>query len=98
MVLTTSATSGPAGSQLIGSRGSPSGVVTIGSGCSSGEGKPRTTTSSSSAMPTPLGGTTGTTGWNEPRATAVSRSLIRVSIEMSSPDSQRSSRVSSSDS
>ena len=78
--------------------GPPCGVVTVGSGCSSGDGKPRTMTSSSSVIPSPLSGATGRTGWNEPRATAVSRSLIRVSRPMSSPVSQRSSRVSSSDS
>ena len=36
-----------------GSRGSPSGVVTAGAGCSNGEGNPRTTTSSSSAVAEP---------------------------------------------
>ena len=54
VVFTTSATSGPAGSAVSGSRGSPSGVVTGGSGCSSGDGKPRVTRSSSSRMPSPL--------------------------------------------
>ncbi len=53
VVLTTSASSGPAGSQASPVTGVPSRVVTDGSGCSSGDGKAWVITSSSSARPMP---------------------------------------------
>ena len=62
MVLTTSASSGPAGSQDSAVTGVPSRVVTMGSGCSSGDGKAWVITSSSSAMPMPRGEDTASTG------------------------------------
>jgi hypothetical protein len=62
VVLTTSATSGPSGSQPSGALGSPSGVVTAGIRCSPGAGKPWVTSSSSSRVPTPVSAETGITG------------------------------------
>ena len=62
VVLTTSASSGPAGSQVKPSTGVPSRVVTVGIGCSSGAGKAWVITSSSSAMPIPRGEDTASTG------------------------------------
>src|SRR5262249_19703092 len=96
VVLTTSATSGPAGSQVSDSRGLPSTVVTGGSSCSGGDGNALVSTSSSSAMPTPRVAHTGITGWNEPRATPVSRSVTSTCGSISSPDRYRSIRDSSS--
>ena len=58
---------------------------TLGSGCSSGDGNPPISTSSSASRPIPLDAQTGITGWNVPRATAVSRSSMRVVTSMSSP-------------
>ena len=84
-VFTTSATSRPRGSPLIGSASLPAGVNTSGEACSSGDGKPSTARSSSSAQPTPDTEQTGTTGWKLPWATAFSRSSVRVSWEISSP-------------
>ena len=85
VVFTTSATSGPSGSQVIGAAASPEGVKTSGEGCSAGDGKPRTARSSSSAHPTPVSEHTGTTGWNVARATARSRSSTSTSSSISSP-------------
>jgi len=62
VVLTTSATSGPAGSQLSGPRGEPSGVVTGGTSCSSGDGKAWVITSRTSVMPSPVGAAVASTG------------------------------------
>ena len=45
------------------SAAAPAGVKTSGEGCSSGDGKPSTARSSSSAQPTPVTEQTGTTGW-----------------------------------
>ncbi len=59
---------------------------TSGSGCSSGDGNPPTSTSSRASSPIPLLAHTGITGWNVPRATAVSRSSISVVSSMSSPE------------
>ena len=62
VVLTTSATSGPFGSQASGSRGSPVSPVTGGSSCSSGDGNPWVSTSSSASSPTRVSAHTGMTG------------------------------------
>jgi hypothetical protein len=62
VVLTTSAHSRPAGSQVSGSTGTPSGRVTGSSGCSSGDGNAAVSTSSSSVIPTPVPAQTGSTG------------------------------------
>ena len=62
VVLTTSATSGPLGSQVSGARGVASRPVTAGSGCSSGDGKPLTSTSSSASRPSRVSAQTGITG------------------------------------
>ena len=75
-VLTISATSGSLGSQVIAAAVAPAGVNTSGEGCSSGDGKPLTARSSSSAHPTPVTEQTGTTGWKVARATAFSRSSV----------------------
>ncbi|AMM31076.1 hypothetical protein SA2016_0378 [Sinomonas atrocyanea] len=56
-----------------------------GTACSAGDGKPRRTSSRISAVPRPVGAEAGTTGKNEPRATAFSRSPMIVSRPMSSP-------------
>ncbi len=56
----------------------PSMPVTAGSGRSSGDGNPPASTSSSASSPVPLLAQTGMTGWNPPRATAVSRSSTSV--------------------
>ena len=85
VVLTTSASSGPFGSQLSLSRSLPCGVNTSGSGCSSGDGNPLVATSSSSSVPTPVLLHTGITGKKEPRATAFSRSSISTFSSISSP-------------
>ncbi len=98
VVLTTSATSGPSGSQVSAGPALPSGVKTSGMGCSSGEGKPATTRSSSSVTPAADVASTGSTGWKDPRATARSRSASRRARSTSSPPRKRSIRVSSSDS
>ena len=47
-------------------------------GAPSGDGNPPISTSSSASSPIPLEAQTGITGWNVPRATAVSRSSISV--------------------
>ncbi len=62
VVLTTSASSGPAGSQASPVTGVPSRVLTDGSGCSSGDGKACVMTSSSSPMPMPRREDTASTG------------------------------------
>ena len=63
VVLTTSATSGPAGSQVSGSCGVPSRSVTGGSACSSGDGNALVSTSSSASEAEPGGrAQTGSTG------------------------------------
>ncbi len=62
VVLTTSATSGPFGSQVSGSRGSPSTPATAGRSCSSGDGKALVSTSSSASRPTLVSAQTGITG------------------------------------
>ena len=98
VVLTISATSGPLGSQSIASATAPAGVKTSGEGCSCGDGNPVTARSSSSAQPTPVWEQTGTTGKKVARATAVSRSSVSTSEEISSPPRYRSISVSSSDS
>ncbi len=84
-VRTTSATRVPRGSLVIASATAPAGVKTSGEGCSSGDGKPSTARSSSSAQPMPVTEHTGTTGWKLARATAFSRSSVRVSWEICSP-------------
>ena len=85
VVPTTSATSGPSGSQLSGGRGEPSSPVTAGTSCSSGDGNADTRLSSSTSSPTPVAAQTGTTGWRWPLATAFSRSVISTSVSISSP-------------
>jgi hypothetical protein len=63
VVFTTSASSGPSGSQESPSTGSPvTADATGGSGCTSGEGNARVMISSSSAMPMPSGEDTASTG------------------------------------
>ena len=62
MVLMTSPSSGPFGSQRSPFTGLPSTVVTTGIGCSMGEGKACVMTSSSSANPTPCGAEAARTG------------------------------------
>ena len=89
-VLTTSAASGPSGSQASAGRGPPSGAVTAGAARSSGVGKPPVTSSSSSTVPRPCrapsaAGAAASTGWKVPRATARSRSSTSVSTSISSP-------------
>ena len=85
VVFTTSATSGPFGSQPIVGAGTPCGVNTSGSGCSSGDGNRAVAISSSSAVPTPVVEHTGTTGKNDAAATALSRSSISTAWSISSP-------------
>ena len=85
VVFTTSASSGPAGSQAGDGRVAPAGVNTAGVGCSGGEGKPLTMTSNSSAVPTPVVLHTGSTGKNEALATAFSRSSVSTDTSTSSP-------------
>ena len=85
VVFTTSATSGPSGSQVISPAGAPAGVKTCGDGCSDGDGKARVARSSSSVQPMPVSEQTGTTGKNVARATARSRSAIRTFSSISSP-------------
>ncbi len=85
VVLTTSATSGPSGSQAIAPAAAPEGLNTSGEGCSAGDGNARTARSSSSVQPTPVAEQTGTTGKNVARATARSRSAISTSSAISSP-------------
>ena len=63
VVFTTSASSGPFGSPVRPSTGSPvTADVTGGRGCSSGEGNAWVTISRSSAMPMPSGEETASTG------------------------------------
>ena len=62
VVFTTSASSGPSGSQDRPLAGLPSTVVTAGIGCSCGAGKACVITSSSSAMPMPCGADAASTG------------------------------------
>ncbi len=63
MVFTTSASSGPSGSQVSPLTASPvTADATGGSGCSSGEGNAWVMISSSSAMPMPSGEETASTG------------------------------------
>ncbi len=86
MVRTTSASSGPSGSAARSPvRGAPARSVTAGSGRSTGAGTALARPSNSSARPRPVAAQTGMTGWNEPRATAVSRSAMSVAWSMSSP-------------
>ena len=80
VVLTTSATSGPAGSQEQPLRGLPSGLVTGGTACSSGDGNAWVMTSSSSASAEPgRRRRRGSTGIERALATAVSRSSMSTS-------------------
>ena len=62
MVLTTSASSGPLGSEARPVTALPSGVVTDGIGCSAGEGKASVMISSSSSMPIFCGAEATSTG------------------------------------
>ncbi len=62
VVLTTSATSGPAGSHDSGPCGRPSGLVTGGTSCSSGDGNAWVITSRISVVPSPLGAAAASTG------------------------------------
>lgn len=89
-VFTTSAASGPPGSQVSCACEVPWGVVTCGTSRSSGVGKPPVISSSSSTVPMPClqpsaAGAAASTGWKEPRATARSRSWISVLRSSSSP-------------
>jgi hypothetical protein len=63
----------------------PTVVNTGGKVCSGGEGKALVITSSSSWVPVPVVEHTGTTGKNDARATAVSRSSTSSLRSISSP-------------
>ncbi len=85
VVFTTSASSGPLGSQATPLRVPPCGVKTSGIGCSAGAGKPLVAISSNSRVPTPVLLHTGSTGKNDALATAFSRSSISTDWSISSP-------------
>ena len=83
----------------MGSAGDPSMRDTVGMARSVGDGKARTIRSRMSSAPT-LAAVTAwpMTGWKWPRATAFSRSVVRMSTSTCSPPMKRSMRSSSSDS
>ena len=85
VVLITSAHSGPSGSAVSGGTGEPSGRVTTGIVCSAGDGKPAVTSSRTSCAPRWLVTAAHSTGWNDPRATAFSRSSMSILASRSSP-------------
>src|SRR4051812_2323189 len=96
VVLTTSATSGPSGSQPTVPAGAPSGRATGGQGPSNGAGKALISRSSSSLIPRPGSGAAQSTRGRAPRAPAVSGSGTRSGTVTGSPARYWSTSASSS--